>query len=244
MTKKKVLRLAAIFFMGLALFAAGKYSKAAKRKALSESFVWNGEPYDIGAVNSFDAKFAHAYDKKLSKLGTLAVLFAMGAELCVVGAVSFFPAKDKKGAVKGLLLDAFVFVNCWLWGNGLLQLLKTAVGRIRPYMYFSNPKGHGVKGGDFCRSWPSGHCLRAFVVFGFLCFRFFFRKKDSKARLPALCVFFLLSVGVMALRVLSGNHFATDSLCGAAIGFLTSGAVFLACEKVRSASKTPLDQKA
>ena len=172
------------------------------------------------------------------------VLFAMGAELCVVGAVSFFPAKDKKSAVKGLFWDAFVFVNCWLWGNGVLQLLKTAVGRIRPYMYFSNPKGHGVKGGDFCRSWPSGHCLRAFVVFGFLFFWFFFRKKDSKIRTPALCAAFLLSVLVMFLRVHSGNHFVTDSLCGAAIGFLTSGAVFLACEKVRSAPKTPLDQKA
>ena len=233
MTKKQILQFAAVFFLGLALFAAGKYSKAAKREMLSESFVWNGEPYDIGAVNSFDAKFAHAYDKKLSKLGTLVVLFAMGAELCLVGALSFFPAKDKKKAARGLLFDAFVFVNCWLWGNGVLQLLKTAAGRIRPYMYFSNSKGHGVKSGDFCRSWPSGHCLRAFVVFGFLCFWFLFRKKDSKIRLPAILIAFLLSVFVMFLRVHSGNHFVTDSLCGAAIGFLTSGAVFLACEKVK-----------
>jgi leucyl-tRNA synthetase len=52
MSKKQILQFAAIFFLGLALFAAGKYSKAAKRKALSESFVWNGEPYDIGEVNS------------------------------------------------------------------------------------------------------------------------------------------------------------------------------------------------
>lgn len=235
MSKKQILQFAAIFFIGLTLFAAGKYSKTAKRKALSESFVWNGEPYDIGEVNSFDAKFAHAYDKKLSKLGTLAVLFAMGAELCVVGAVSFFPAKDKKSAVKGLFWDAFVFVNCWLWGNGVLQLLKTAAGRVRPYMYFSNPKGHGVKSGDFCRSWPSGHCLRAFIVFGFFFCWFLFRKKDSKMRVPAICAAFLLSVLVMFLRVHCGNHFVTDSLCGAAIGFLVSSAVFLACEKVRNA---------
>ena len=235
MSKKQILQFAAIFFLGLALFAAGKYSKAAKRRSLAQSFEWNGEPYDISAVNPFDANFASAYDKKLSKLGTLLVLFVMGAELCVVGALSFFPAKDKKSAVKGLFLDAFVFVNCWLWGNGVLQLLKTAAGRIRPYMYFSNPKGHGVKNGDFCRSWPSGHCLRAFIVFGFLCFWFFFRKKNSKMRIPAICAAFLLSVFVMFLRVHSGNHFVTDSLCGAAIGFLTSGAVFLACEKVRNA---------
>ena len=244
MSKKQILQFAAVFFLGLALFAAGKYSKAAKRRALAESFEWNGEPYDISEVNSFDEKFARPYNKKLSKLGTLVVVLVMGAELCVVGALSFFPAKDKKNAARGLLFDAFVFVNCWLWGNGVLQLLKTIAGRIRPYMYFSNPKEHGVKSGDFCRSWPSGHCLRAFVVFGFLFFWFFFRKKDSKIRTPALCAAFLLSVLVMFLRVHSGNHFVTDSLCGAAIGFLTSGAVFLACEKVRSAPKTPLDQKA
>ena len=239
MSKKQILQFAAVFFLGLALFAAGKYSKAAKRRALAESFEWNGEPYDISEVNSFDEKFARPYNKKLSKLGTLVVVLVMGAELCVVGALSFFPAKDKKNAAMGLLFDAFVFVNCWLWGNGVLQLLKTAAGRIRPYMYFPNPKGHGVKSGDFCRSWPSGHCLRAFIVFGFLCFWFFFRKKDSRMRIPAICAAFLLSVLVIFLRVHSGNHFVTDSLCGAAIGFLVSGAVFLACEKVKKQAVWP-----
>ncbi|MBO7123479.1 MAG: phosphatase PAP2 family protein [Treponema sp.] len=234
MTKKKILQFAAIFLIGLALFAAGKYSKAAKRKALSESFVWNGEPYDIGGVNSFDARFARPYSKKLSKLGTLVVVLVMGAELCVVGALSIFPAKDKKKAVKGLFFDAFVFVNCWLWGNGVFQLLKTIAGRVRPYMYFDNPKKHAVKSGDFCRSWPSGHCSRAFIVFGFFFCWFLFRKKDSKMRIPAICAAFLLSVLVMFLRVHSGNHFVTDSLCGAAIGFLVSGAVFLVCEKVKN----------
>ena len=232
MTNKKILQFAAILFLGLAVFGAAKIAKESKKNSLS-SFEWNGEPYDISEVNSLDAKFARPYDKKLSKLGTLVVVLVMGAELCFVGAVSFFPAKDKKSAVLDLLFDAFVFVNCWLYGSGVYKLLKTFVGRIRPYMYFPNPKKHGIRSGDFCRSWPSGHCGRAFIVFGFFFCWFMFRKKDSKIRLPAIIAAFLLSVLVMILRVASGNHFVTDTIGGAAVGFLASGAVFLVCEKVR-----------
>ena len=64
------------------------------------------------------------------------------------------------------------------------------------------------------------------MAFGFMFSWFLLRYPDSKAKKPALCIFFVLGVSTMILRMFSGNHFLTDVLSGAFLGFLAASVVF------------------
>jgi membrane-associated phospholipid phosphatase len=69
-------------------------------------------------------------------------------------------------------------------------------------------------------------------VVGFLLCWLGVRKADSKLKMPVLTVSFLICITTMVLRLLSGNHFLTDVLSGAALGFAVSFAISKLCYKV------------
>ncbi|MBR5965223.1 MAG: phosphatase PAP2 family protein [Treponema sp.] len=221
MAKNQFAKLAALFLLGCALMMAAKIIR--KNKATVE---WNGERYDIQNVNALDAKFARPYDKDLDKLGNYIVALALVGAV-IPSALVFISAKDKKSAFCDASFEGFVFVTCYLCSKGVYKILKTLAGRIRPYMYFANPSAAGIKEFDYCRSWPSGHSSMAFFAFAFLLLWFLVWHKDSKYKMPAIFAELSLCVATLVLRMLSGNHFLTDVLSGAAFGFATSAAVFL-----------------
>ena len=192
---------------------------------------WNGTPYNIENVNPVDAKLARPYNKMLDKFGDAGVGLA-GLVVAASIAAAFFSAKDKRKAFKVAVLDCVYFFISGCYGDGVYRILKTLAGRIRQYMYFADPSEKGILEGDFFRSWPSGHTANVFIVFGFVLAWFAVRYADSKFKKPVLTVTCLICVLTMILRLLSGNHFLTDVLSGAAIGFAFSYGISVLCYKI------------
>ncbi len=231
MNKKQLMSFAVIFVLGAAIMLSASLAKK-HRKAVE----WDGNPYNIENVNPVDAKFAQPYNKSLDNTGDVFVGL-MGLIGVAVIAVTFFASDDKKKAFTPAFFDFYTFMICGFYGNGVYRILKTIAGRIRPYMYFENPSEEGILEGDFFRSWPSGHSANVFIVLGFLFAWYTFRKADSKYKKPVLTVSVLLCVMTMFLRLLSGNHFLTDVLSGAAIGFGISYAMAVLCNHIYKIEK-------
>ena len=226
MTKKQILSLLGIFLLGACLLCTASLAKKHRTK-----IEWDGNPYDIENVNPIDAKLARPYNKAFDDTGDIFVGLA-GLSVAVAIAIVFFRSKEKLQAFKAALYDCIVFGISGMYVNSFYRILKTLAGRIRPYMYFANPSQKGIEEGDFYRSWPSGHSANVFIAFGFLLCWLGVRKADSKLKMPVLTVSFLICITTMVLRLLSGNHFLTDVLSGAALGFAVSFAISKLCYKV------------
>lgn len=226
MTKKKFFALAGIFILGAAIMCTSVFVK--KNRKLK---VWDGTVYSIENVNPVDAFFARPYNRNLDKTGDLFVAL-MWATACSLILISFFAAKDKKTEFKRAFFDAFTLGICSLYTVGIYRILKGLAGRIRPYMYFANPSQKGIAKGDFNCSWPSGHSSNVFFAFAFILAWFTLRHADSKYKKPVLTVTFLVCLSTMVMRMLSGNHFLTDVLSGALLGFGISYLMAFLCNTI------------
>ncbi len=231
MNKKQVISLVCVFLIGSLLLLAASILK--KHRTIIE---WDGNPYNIENINPVDAKFAQPYNRALDKTGDACIAIT-SAMVSLVIIINFFSSKDKKAALFPAACDCFTFLMSGVYANSMYRILKTLAGRIRPYMYFVNPSAKGVAEGDFYRSWPSGHSANVFIVFAFLLTWFAVRKADSKFKKPVLTLSFLFCIVTMALRMLSGNHFLTDVLSGAAIGFGISYAMAVLCNHIYKIEK-------
>ena len=226
MTKKKLLALIGIFILACALMVFASVAKKYRTKV-----EWDGNPYPIENVNAVDAFFARPYNHTLDKIADGFVALLLGGA-CFTVAIAFLKSKDKKQTIKTVIFDAYTYCVCFFCANGIYRILKTFAGRIRPYMYFADPSAKGIAEYDFCRSWPSGHSANVFLAFAFLLVWFKVRYPDSKIRKPLLTVAFIFCIATMILRMLSGNHFLTDVLSGAAFGFVISYCMAVLCNKI------------
>ena len=226
MTKKQIFTLLGIFILGFALLVSASLMKKHRTK-----IEWDGNPYNIENVNALDAKFAQPYNKTLDNLGDVFIVVS-GVIVALVIAVWFFSSKEKAKDFKYAIIDCFYFGISGVYANSAYRILKTIAGRIRPYMYFANPSEKGIAEGDFFRSWPSGHSANVFIVFAFLLTWFTVRAADSKYKKPVLALMFLVCLTTMTLRLMSGNHFVTDVLSGATLGFVVSFAISKLCYSV------------
>ena len=231
MTKKQFLALAGVFIVGCMLVLTSFVLK--KHKAGIE---WDGNTYNIENVNSLDAKFARPYNETLDDIGDLFVMLS-GLVVAVSIFAVFISSKDKLQGFKIAFMDCVFFGISGLYGNSLYRILKTLAGRIRPYMYFANPSQKGIAEGDFFLSWPSGHSANVFITFGFLLAWFAARYADSRLKKPVLTFSLLVCITTMILRMLSGNHFLTDVLSGATIGFVSSYFIATLCYRIGGEKK-------
>ena len=226
MIKKQIVLLAGIFIIGCALMLSASIAKKYRTK-----IEWDGNQYKIENVNPVDAAFARPYNKLFDKTGDAFVVLLLGGTGLII-VISFLISKDKKNELRPAILDCITFGICFFYSNGIYRLLKTAAGRIRPYMYYANPSEKGIAEGDFFRSWPSGHSANVFIAFAFLLVWYSTRKSDSKFKKPVLILAFIFCLVTMILRMLSGNHFLTDVLSGAVIGFAISYAMAFLCNSI------------
>lgn len=177
---------------------------------------WDGNLADINKVNSFDRWAARPFNKTLHVTGTVTT----GAELLLtpvlIAGEAFFGSLPKQE----ILPAATMFIESFLLSYGTKDLLKRTALRYRPYMYFEGYPEDKVADGDFQYSWPSGHTTNAFLGATFTCCMMNYYFPDSKWRLPVNICALSVAAATGILRVLSGNHFITDVLTGAAIGSL------------------------
>lgn len=135
----------------------------------------------------------------------------------VVGpvALALTPPGAERGGRLGLIYGETMLLT---WGA--TSLLKSAVGRPRPYAYNPDPRipPELRTAPTTCRSFPSGHAASAFAAAVFTAGTFERLNPDSPARgwVWAGCLGAAATTGV--LRWVAGRHFPSDILAGAAVG--------------------------
>jgi membrane-associated phospholipid phosphatase len=160
-------------------------------------------------VNAFDRNLMFTYNKPLDLVSDY------GVALLAVPVLSLaLNIKDESA----LLTYSVMYGEALLLTNGTFNLIKSAVIRYRPYMYSGEiPQG---KEQDYYNSFPSGAAANAFLSAAFLTAAFSKEYPDSPWKLPVAGASYALAAAFSAARVLSGAHFLSDALAGAAIGSL------------------------
>ena len=225
-TRKQFVSLLCVFLLGCSLLITAHATKQYRTKV-----EWNGTPYNIKNINPVDVKFINPYSKALDDTGDFFIFLTIFTTYISLFA-AIITSENKKNSLMLTAYDVIIFGDCWLFALGAYNILKTLGGRIRPYMYFPNPSQKGVEEGDFFRSWPSGHSTLVFMSFGFLMAWYANRHPHSKLRKPMLILSGLLSCSTMVLRMLSGNHFLTDVLSGATLGFIIGFGIYNVCNSI------------
>jgi len=113
-------------------------------------------------------------------------------------------------------------------------VLKHLIHRLRPAVSLRIIGEDGY-------SFPSGHVLRATVLFGFLTYLLYRSYKSKKARILALIVYFLTVFLVAVSRIYLGVHYPTDVwasfLLGCAILTLTIGLIEIQIRYAKGGAK-------
>jgi undecaprenyl-diphosphatase len=218
----------ALFFIATAAshgFAQSVYTYELKKELAigslstglaASSFFVNNDPDHVpallkpDAVNAFDRPFMFSYNRPLDIVSDYGVY-----SMLVLPAISVIgnPADREK-----LLTYGIMHVEAIISTFGTVNLVKQAVMRNRPYMYTGGlPDG---KEDDYHNSFPSGSTAYAFLGATFLSTTFLREYPESKWKLPVIIGSYTLACGVASMRILSGSHFLSDVLAGAAIGSL------------------------
>lgn len=166
-------------------------------------------PLDINQVNPFDRPMARPYNRALDITGSVTNFLALA-----MPAVLFALPATEWSTFLTMYLESALFAL------GFRSIGKAFTYRERPYTYFENYPTSALEDGDFARSFPSGHTTMAFVGATFAAYVFCMYYPDSIFKIPVIAASSVFAVGTGALRILSGNHFMTDVLAGAAIGGL------------------------
>ena len=113
-----------------------------------------------------------------------------------------------------------VDVETILLNNGVVQLLKGATDRTRPYAYNDDPGIPEEKKSEVTtrRSFPSGHTANAFAAAVFLGTTYSKLHPESSARKWVWAGSLTAATAVGCLRYRAGKHFPTDIITGAVIG--------------------------
>jgi membrane-associated phospholipid phosphatase len=180
------------------------------------SFIVHNEPdylpgkQDREEVNPFDRPFMFSYNKPLDFASDYGVY-----GMLLLPALSVLPNISKSGT---LLTYGIMYAEAFLLTAGSKDLLKNAIIRYRPYMYADGvPFG---KENDYDNSFPSGSTAYAFLGAGFLSATYTCEFPESRWKIPVIAGSYALAAGVASMRILSGSHFLSDVLTGAAIGTL------------------------
>lgn len=193
---------------GAALLAAG-IAVNAELDVLTPEDIAGLDPADI---NGFDRSATTRWSVVSSNVSDAVLVTTVGASIITTVATARGPSAP--------VTVALMFGETVLVGNGVSQLMKTAIRRVRPYVYNDDPDiPFDKKLTKTARqSFPSGHAINAFASAVFLSTVFGRLHPSSPAR-PWIWGGSLAAAGTVGLlRYQAGKHFPTDVLAGAAIG--------------------------
>jgi len=166
------------------------------------------EQQPASQINSLDRAVIRPYDDRLDSIGTYLAYAALVTPALTGFCDPDFPDQS--------MTHAAMYAEAFLLTYGTKDLLKAIVSRHRPYTY-AGPIPESEEG-DYHNSFPSGHTSLAFLAATFLSYTFAQEYPESSWRIPIAVGSFTLATTIGAARVLSGSHFVTDVLAGAAIG--------------------------
>jgi undecaprenyl-diphosphatase len=177
----------------------------------------SGETFTKSSVIPFDRWSIRPYNKTLDTLGTV----FQYATICTP-VLFFFTPKHEWTIIGTMYLESVVL------SFSTRDILKNTIRRPRPFVYDAYEKSDYslipdsyLDNGDAFLSFPSGHTTMAFNAAAFTTYVFDKYFPYSPWRYVVGASTFTLAGTTATLRILSGNHFASDVLIGAAIGTIT-----------------------
>ena len=165
---------------------------------------------DKAEVNKIDRILMRPYSKKLDLLGTGFELLSAMTPLFLLSTPT-----TEWTTIAGMYAETMLFAY------GFKEFAKTIFDRPRPYMYFDSFPSSKVAKGDWNSSFFSGHTTLSFAAATFTTYVFCKYKPESKWKIPVIASSYLFATATAGLRLLSGNHFATDVAVGAVVGSIT-----------------------
>lgn len=178
---------------------------------LNQTDFFGAFTLSVENVNAFDRFFMKDYSKSLDYLSTGLEALSVLTPLVLLGT-----SKSEWFTIGAMYSETILFAY------GFKELGKLLVNRARPYSYFwgTYPLSKLTEG-DWNDSFFSGHSTLSFAAATFTSYAFCKYFPDSKWKIPVVVLSYTLASATSVLRVMSGNHFATDVIVGAAIGTAT-----------------------
>ena len=142
------------------------------------------------------------------------------SSVAMVG-INFLPVLPILPAFDNFSMDTVVtygvmYSQALMLAYGTRTLMKNNITRFRPWYYGDSVLGPNSRNDSF----PSGHTTSAFLAATFLSTTFSLEHPDSRWKWPIVFGSHALAASIGALRIISGMHFFTDVVAGAAIGSL------------------------
>jgi membrane-associated phospholipid phosphatase len=160
-------------------------------------------------VNAFDRPATYNYSKTANTAGDIAVWTCLS-----LPATLFFsePIRDDAGTI------ALMYAETMLLSNGISQIFKGTVQRIRPFVYHPDAPLEEKTEPDARKSFYSSHAANAFAstVFFATVFGDYFPSSKWKPYVWGGSLLAAATTGY--LRIEAGKHFPTDVLVGAGVG--------------------------
>jgi membrane-associated phospholipid phosphatase len=161
-------------------------------------------------INSFDRMLMFSYKKPLDLFSDYG-----GGTLLILPVISALVNIRETGI---LSTYGIMYAQALSLAFGTTFLLKNAIIRYRPYMYETGiPAG---KERDYYNSFPSASATWGFLGASFLSATFSLEFPESRGKLPVIIGSYAAAMSLALMRSISGSHFLTDVLAGAAIGSL------------------------
>jgi undecaprenyl-diphosphatase len=222
---KKRLLAVCLLSVSVPVFAQSKFTYSVPKDIILGSaalgvglvpFALHNEPDTIpdrqnaDAVNPFDRPFMAPYNRTLDVFSDYGVY-----SMLLLPVLSVAPNFRDAGT---LLTYGIMYAEAFLLTAGTKNALKGAIIRYRPYVYTTGiPSG---REDDYYNSFPSGSTAYAFLGAGFLSATYAYEFPESRWKIPIITGSYTLAVGIASMRIISGSHFLSDVLTGAAIGSL------------------------
>lgn len=164
----------------------------------------------LGATNKFDEQFMFPYNKGLSLASEVSLVLSMAAPSALL-----FSAPSTTWVQLGV-----GYGTSMLASYATSSTMKHFIPRERPYQIPGNntllPQNLSGLDGSF----PSRHTMLAFSAAAFTHAEYALYYPESPYRTAVVATTWALAASTAVLRVVSGNHFVTDVVTGAALGTL------------------------
>jgi undecaprenyl-diphosphatase len=162
-------------------------------------------------VNTFDRSLMVPYFNSTIANTATAMMVIM------VGLSPVLPVLDNFN-MNTIITYGVMYSQAFLLTFGTRNILKNTIPRFRPYSYDGrNPQS--LETYDY-NSFPSGSTSMTFLAATFASTTFSLEYPDSKWKWPIIAGSYTLAASVGIMRIISGQHFITDVIAGAAIGSL------------------------
>lgn len=191
---------------------------------------WDGkETFDKRKINEVDRSWYNEYRPAVDDAGTLTVLanlFALPVGIYAAEAITGNLPVRELATISVMMAEGFAMEY------GVRNIIKSSAKRPRPYMYTNKRDEDHLDDGDYTFSFPSGHTSTSFMAASLLSYTFWKYYPESKFRIPIIALSYTVAATTGFLRIVSGNHFPSDVLTGAALGTATGFLIPFIHEKI------------